>query len=59
MLDMSRLEEYHKWFAYYNTPVYFPYEFDVWQYSSKGRISGIKGDVDLNVCMTDFGDEQE
>ncbi len=59
MLDMSQLEEYHKWFAYYNTPVYFPYEFDVWQYSSKGSISGIKGDVDLNVCMTDFGDEQE
>ena len=59
MLDMSQLEEYHKWFAYYNTPVYFPYEFDVWQYSSKGSISGIKGDVDLNVCMTDFGDGQE
>lgn len=54
MLDLEQLEEYDKWFAYYNAPVYFPYEFTVWQYSSKGRIDGIKGDVDMNVCMKDY-----
>ncbi len=57
MLDMDRLENYRKWFAYYSTPVYFPYEFDVWQYSSKGTVTGIKGDVDLNICMEDLGNE--
>lgn len=55
MLDLEQLEDYRKWFAYYNEPVYFPYEFDIWQYSSKGSVSGIKGDVDLNICMKDLG----
>ena len=54
MLDMSRIEKYDKWFAYYQTPVYFPYEFTIWQYSSTGKVDGIKGDVDLNVCMKGY-----
>lgn len=57
MLDMDQLEDYKKWFAYYSTPLYFPYEFDVWQYSSKGSVNGIKADVDLNICMSDLGKE--
>lgn len=57
MLDMTKIEQYEKWFAYYNTPVYFPYEFSIWQYSSQGSINGIKDDVDLNICMKDFGKE--
>lgn len=55
MLDMNQLEEYEKWFAYYNDHVYFPYEFEIWQYSSTGRIDGINGDVDMNVCMQNYG----
>lgn len=54
MLDMEQIEAYDKWFAYYDTSVYFPYEFAVWQYSSKGSIAGIKGDVDMNICMKDY-----
>lgn len=54
MLDLEQIEDYEKWFAYYDMPVYFPYEFSIWQYSSKGSVDGIKGDVDLNVCMKDF-----
>lgn len=54
MLDMKQIEEYDKWFAYYNESVYFPYDFAVWQYSSKGTVNGIGGDVDMNVCMKDY-----
>ena len=54
MLDMRRIEKYDKWFAYYQTPVYFPYEFTIWQYSSTGKVDGIKGDVDLNVSMKEY-----
>ncbi len=57
MLDMEQLEDYDKWFAYYDTPVYFPYEFTIWQYSSKGTVDGIKGDVDMNICMKDYSNE--
>lgn len=54
MLDLEQLEDYEKWFAYYDTPVYFPYAFSIWQYSSKGSVNGIEGDVDLNICMKDL-----
>lgn len=57
MLDMEQIEAYDKWFAYYEAPVYFPYEFTIWQYSSKGSIAGIETDVDMNVCMKDYGKE--
>ena len=55
MLDMEQVEEYEKWFAFYQTPLYFPYEFSVWQYTSTGSVNGIKGDVDMNVSMKDWG----
>lgn len=51
MLDLAQFEEYGKWFAYYNKEIYYPYAFDVWQYSDKGRINGISGDVDLNISF--------
>lgn len=54
MLDLEQIQEYDKWFAYYQAPVYFPYEFSVWQYTSSGTVDGIKGNVDLNVCMKDY-----
>ena len=57
MLDMRQIEEYDKWFAYYDESVYFPYDFAIWQYSSKGTVNGIGGDVDMNVCMKDYAGE--
>lgn len=57
MLDLEQIEDYEKWFAYYDTPVYFPYAFSIWQYSSKGSVDGIEGDVDLNICMKDFAQQ--
>ncbi len=51
MLDMTQFEDYEKWFAYYNKEIYYPYEFTVWQYSDKGRVQGIKGDVDVNISF--------
>ena len=41
------------WLAQWNTNT--PYcEYGIWQKSSKGKISGISGNVDINVCETDF-----
>lgn len=57
MVDLEQLEAYEKWFAYYRTPLYFPYEFSVWQYTSTGRVNGIKGDVDMNISMKDWNNE--
>lgn len=51
MLDMEQLTMYDKWFAQYDTSVYFPYEFKIWQYSESGKVIGISEDVDLNVSF--------
>ncbi len=53
-LELSRLTEYDKWLAqYYRTPA-FPYAFQMWQYTNTGRVDGIAGDVDLNLCFTQY-----
>lgn len=59
MLDLEQLEEYDKWFAFYNTELYFPYDLSVWQYSDGGSIPGIKGDVDLNISFEDWGNGRD
>lgn len=51
MLEIEKLEEYDKWFAYYDDSYYFPYAFKIWQYTNKGRVSGISGEVDLNISF--------
>ena len=54
LIDMSEFEDVEKWFAYYDTDLYFPYEYAVWQYSDTGRIDGITGDVDLNISFKEW-----
>ena len=53
--DDSVKDRYSIWLAHVNVqkPTYAkPY--DMWQYSWKGRIDGISGDVDCNYCYKDF-----
>lgn len=51
MLDLQRLENYEKWFAYYGEEPYFPYEISMWQYTDTGTIDGISGNVDFNISF--------
>ena len=57
MLDLETLENYDKWFAYYNADFYYPYEYSIWQYSDTGRVNGIKGNVDLNISFGPLWEE--
>ncbi len=56
-INLEALEDYDKWFAYYNQNMYYPYAYDVWQYSEKGRVNGITGDVDLNISFVPLWEE--
>lgn len=57
--DLSRLHGIDMWYAEYSdTPSYF-YDFDMWQYSSKGQVPGIEGNVDLNLSFKDYGKDSE
>lgn len=49
-LKTERLDDYHIWLAEYrSTPLYQGY-YNMWQYTSKGKIDGIEGNVDLNIA---------
>ena len=56
-LDLEQLMQWPFWLAHY-TPEWsftsFRYHFHIWQYSDEGTVPGIGGDVDLNLCLTDF-----
>lgn len=53
LLYLYELEEYPFWLASYNFRMNFPYRFEMWQYTSTGRVPGIKGDVDINILLLD------
>ena len=49
-INTSSLTSYKIWLAQYaSAPTYTTTRYDMWQYSSKGRISGISTDVDLDI----------
>ena len=61
-LDLETLMEWPFWLAHYTDgwqPTSFRYHFHVWQYSSTGSVPGIKGNVDLNLCLTEFTAREE
>ena len=49
--DLSRILEYPFWFAQYKEQPDFYYNFQMWQYTSSGKVNGIDGNVDLDVWM--------
>lgn len=51
MYDFKALSGYDLWYAHYSYPIYFPYKYSILQYSSTGKVPGITGHVDLNLCF--------
>ena len=51
LYDMSEIDQYDFWLASYSDYPDFAYNFHMWQYTSKGSVPGIKGNVDLNIAM--------
>ena len=53
-LDMNQLSQYDIWLAHYTTKTDFKYNYDMWQYTSKGSVPGISGYVDMNICYKKY-----
>lgn len=54
-LNKDELEDkYAIWLAHYNTKTTYAGEYQCWQYSANGRVSGIDGYVDSNFIYSDF-----
>lgn len=54
MVEYEEVLDYEKWFAYYDTELYYPYDLAIWQYSYTGKVSGIAGECDLNLAFKDL-----
>jgi len=53
-LLVESLREYDFWAPQYLDENDFLYDFTIWQYTDRGNILGVKGDVDLDISMVDY-----
>ena len=53
-LDISQLTAWDKWVARYGSEPKYTTKYNMWQYSSKGKVNGIRGNVDMDYCKVDF-----
>ncbi len=47
-MNASELSGYKIWLAQYNSTVTYKGRYDLWQFTSKGSVNGISGNVDMN-----------
>lgn len=53
-MDDSKLGAYTHWVAQYADKCTYAGKYGIWQYSSKGSVDGISGNVDLDIAYQDF-----
>ena len=52
--DLGQLADIDIWYAFYNDTPGLYYNYMIWQYSASGKVEGISGDVDLNICFKNY-----
>ena len=53
-MDDSKLTDYAHWVAQYASKCSYKGEYGIWQYSSKGKVDGISGNVDMDYSYIDY-----
>ena len=53
-LNSERLDKFDKWLAQWTDRPTYDKPFGIWQYTSKGKMPGISGNVDLNISYKDY-----
>lgn len=53
-IDASALSSYKIWLAQYAATPTYKGRYDLWQYKSTGRVSGISGNVDMNISYLGY-----
>lgn len=56
LINAAVLSKYSLWLAQWNSKITYPGVVDIWQYTDKGKVKGIAGYVDMNMCYRDFTD---
>ncbi|MBO5935254.1 MAG: glycoside hydrolase family 25 protein [Clostridia bacterium] len=54
--DLDEISDYVFWYAQHEgvAPKFY-YQYSIWQYSDSGKVDGIDGYVDLNICFDSVG----
>jgi GH25 family lysozyme M1 (1,4-beta-N-acetylmuramidase) len=56
-LDLRKLAGYDFWISEWRDEEHDPsffYDYQIWQYASDGKVAGIDGDVDMNICFAHY-----
>ena len=53
-LNDNELQAYDHWVAQYYNKITYKGSYTMWQYTSKGKVNGIKGNVDMNWCYKNY-----
>ena len=53
-ISASVAKRYALWVAEYGSRCNYGGTYGMWQYSSTGRVSGISGNVDMDICYVDY-----
>lgn len=53
-IDLAKLQSYDVWLTQEEDIPDYPYQYAMWQYSTKGVLNGIKGDANLNICFIGY-----
>lgn len=53
-LYLDQLSKYDKWVARYGSEPKYVTKYGIWQYTSSGKIDGIRGNVDLDLSKYDY-----
>ena len=53
-IDAGQLGAYRIWLAQYASKPTYTGRYDIWQYSSKGKVGGISGNVDMNLSYMGY-----
>lgn len=52
--DLNKIQSYDFWHAEYTEQPSLYFDFSIWQYTKEGRVPGIDGNVDINICMKEY-----
>lgn len=53
-IDMNRVKVFDIWLAQWSSQPTYGGSFGMWQYTSKGSVNGISGNVDMNIAYYDY-----
>lgn len=54
LIDINKVKNYKLWLAEWTNKPTNNFHYDYWQYTDKGKVEGITGNVDMNYCYSNL-----